>query len=72
MWFVKSGDNSKSGASGKKLSAALIVMTYCYSHRFCDTSNIATVLGVDAVLIMGLFGINVIDKKKNPIEIPQE
>jgi len=63
-YILASLDNVNKGASGKKLTALVITITYCYSHRFIDASNLPIVLGVDASLISALFGINVIEKIK--------
>ena len=63
-YILASLDNVNKGASGKKLTALVITITYCYSHRFIDASNLPIVLGVDASLILALFGINVIEKIK--------
>ena len=64
--YIKSSlDNNSAGASGKKLTALAVTIAYIYSHRFVDHNNIVMVLGVDAGLICGLFGINVVDKMKN-------
>jgi hypothetical protein len=63
-YLLASLDNVNKGASGKKLTALAITITYCYSHRFIDASNLPIVLGVDASLISALFGINVIEKIK--------
>jgi hypothetical protein len=60
--------NDSAGFSAKKLTAFAIVAVYCYSHRFVDSNNLMGVLGVDAGLITLLFGVNVIDKYKNPVE----
>ena len=67
-YLLSSLDNVNKGASGKKLTALAITMAYCYSHRFVDPNNLAIILGVDGSLILGLFGINVLDKSKNPIK----
>ena len=64
QYILASLDNVNQGASGKKLTALAITITYCYSHRFIDASNLPIVLGVDASLISALFGINVIEKIK--------
>lgn len=64
QYLLASLDNINEGASGKKLTALAITITYCYSHRFIDASNLPIVLGVDASLISALFGINVIEKIK--------
>ena len=64
QYLLASLDNVNKGASGKKLTALAITITYCYSHRFIDASNLPIVLGVDASLISALFGINVIEKIK--------
>lgn len=64
QYILASLDNVNEGASGKKLTALAITITYCYSHRFIDASNLPIVLGVDASLISALFGINVIEKIK--------
>ena len=63
-YLLASLDNVNAGASGKKLTALAITITYCYSHRFIDSSNLAVVLGIDGGLICTLFGINVIEKIK--------
>ena len=62
--FLNSFNNKNGGYSGKKLTALAITISYCYSHRFIDASNLPIVLGVDASLISALFGINVIEKIK--------
>ena len=58
-------DNRKDGASGKKLTALAVTLTYIYSHRFVTSDILTSVLVVDAGLITALFGINVVDKFKN-------
>lgn len=58
-------DNSSDGASGKKITAFIITITYVYSHRYVTTDILTGVLVVDAGLISALFGLNVIDKLKN-------
>lgn len=58
-------DNSNIGASGKKLTALAITLTYVYSHRYVTSEILTSVLIVDAGLITALFGINVVDKFKN-------
>lgn len=58
-------NNSKEGASGKKLTALAVTLTYIYSHRFITSDILTSVLIVDAGLITALFGINVVDKFKN-------
>lgn len=64
--FIKSSlDNNTEGASGKKLTALAVTCAYLYAHRFVDATNVVMVLTVDAGLICGLFGINVVDKLKN-------
>ena len=63
-WLLASLDNVNKGASGKKLTALFITIAYCYSHKFIDEANLAVVLGVDAGLILGLFGIGSYDKTK--------
>lgn len=64
--FIKSSlDNNTDGASGKKLTALVVTCAYLYSHRFVNATNLVMVLTVDAGLICGLFGINVVDKLKN-------
>ena len=65
-WLLASFDNVNAGASGKKLTAFAVTAAYCYSHRYCDATNIGTVLTIDAGFISVLFGINVVDKLKNP------
>lgn len=70
--LLDSFSNNKEGWSGKKLTAFAITMAYCYSHRYCDAGNLAIVLGVDAGFIAVLFGINVVDKNKNPMEEKEE
>lgn len=64
--FIKSSfDNVSKGASAKKLTAFAVTLAYLYSHRFVHDSNLVMVLTVDAGLLCGLFGINVVDKLKN-------
>lgn len=64
--YIKSSlDNNSAGASGKKLTSLVITIAYLYSHRYVDHENLVMVLTVDAGLICGLFGINVVDKMKN-------
>lgn len=64
--FIKSSlDNDTVGASAKKLTALAVTLAYLYAHRFVDATNLVMVLTVDAGLICGLFGINVVDKLKN-------
>jgi hypothetical protein len=58
-------DNQNTGASGKKLTALIVTLTYVYAHRYCTTEILTSVLIVDAGLITALFGINVVDKLKN-------
>lgn len=58
-------DNKKDGASGKKLTALVVTLTYVYSHKFVTAEILTSVLIVDAGLITALFGINVVDKFKN-------
>ena len=65
-WFLASFDNVHNGASGKKLTAFAVTAAYVYSHRYVDINNLATILTVDAGFISVLFGINVVDKIKNP------
>ena len=57
--------NEKGGASGKKLTALAVTLTYVYSHRFVSTEILTSVLVVDAGLIAALFGINEVGKFKN-------
>lgn len=57
--------NEKGGASGKKLTALAVTLTYIYSHRFVSTEILTNVLVVDAGLIAALFGINEVGKFKN-------
>jgi hypothetical protein len=57
--------NSNDGFSAKKLTAFILTLTFCYSHRFVNEVNLIGVLGVDAGLITLLFGVNVYDKLKN-------
>ena len=66
--LYNSFSNGSDGFSAKKLTAFILTMTYCYVHRFVDETNLIGVLGVDAGLIAVLFGVNVIDKMKNPTE----
>jgi len=66
--LYNSFSNGSDGFSAKKLTAFILTMTYCYAHRFVDETNLIGVLGVDAGLIAVLFGVNVIDKMKNPTE----
>ena len=64
--YIKgSFSNEKSGASGKKLTAFAVTLTYIYSHRFLSTEVLTSVLVVDAGLIATLFGINEVGKFKN-------
>lgn len=63
-YLLNSLDNSNSGASGKKLTALVVTVAYCYSHRFIDPNNLVLVLTVDAGLITALFGINTYQKTK--------
>ena len=65
IYIMSSLDNQKEGASGKKLTALVVTLTYIWSHRFVTKDNLVMVLGVDAGLIAVLFGINVADKFKN-------
>jgi hypothetical protein len=57
--------NEKGGASGKKLTALAVTLTYIYSHRFLTTDVLTGVLVIDAGLITALFGINEVGKFKN-------
>jgi hypothetical protein len=63
-YILASLDNVNKGASGKKLTALVVTLAYCYSHRYVQPDNLVLVLGVDAGLILGLFGINAVEKKK--------
>lgn len=64
--YIKgSFDNKKEGASGKKLTALAVTLTYVYSHRFLTSETLTSVLVVDAGLIAALFGINEVGKFKN-------
>ena len=63
--FINSLKNNADGFSGKKLTALAVTCAYLYAHRFVDATNVVMVLTVDAGLICGLFGINVVDKLKN-------
>ena len=58
--------NDNDGFSAKKLTAFILTATFCYSHKFVNEVNLIGVLTVDAGLITLLFGVNVIDKYKNP------
>lgn len=71
-WLLASLDNVNKGASGKKVTALLITIAYCYSHRYVDVSNIGTVLTVDGGLISVLFGIGSYDKKLKTNENNQD
>jgi hypothetical protein len=64
--LILSGSNDSKGFSAKKLSIFAVVIAYCICHRFASADNIVMVLTVDAGLITALFGVNVIDKMKNP------
>jgi len=61
-------DNVNTGASGKKLTALVVTLAYCYSHRYVQPDNLVLVLGVDAGLILGLFGINAVEKGRSTDE----
>ena len=63
--LINSFKNNIDGFSGKKLTAFAVTCAYLYSHRFVDATNLVMALTVDAGLICGLFGINVVDKLKN-------
>jgi len=66
--LYNSFSNGSDGFSAKKLTAFILTATYCYVHRFVDQTNLIGVLTVDAGLITLLFGVNVIDKYKNPTD----
>jgi hypothetical protein len=64
--YIKNSlNNEPIGASGKKLTALAVTLTYVYSHKFVTPEILTGVLVVDAGLITALFGINVVDKFKN-------
>lgn len=72
LWnkFLGSFDNESSGFSAKKCTAFILTVTYCYSHKFVSHDNLMSILIVDAGLITALFGINVVDKKTNGTNPP--
>lgn len=75
--FLHSFNNFPIGMSGKKITACFVVIfcfcapivTWTYwAYKHNDWSLLSGVLAVSASLIAGLFGINVLDKLKNPTE----
>ena len=70
--LISSLDNTNTGFSGKKLTAFSIVACVLVAHikwiSLDDFKHLEMVLTIDYAFIATLFGINVVDKKKNPTE----
>lgn len=70
--LISSLDNTNTGFSGKKLTAFTIVACVLVAHikwiSLDDFEHLEMVLTIDYAFIATLFGINVVDKKKNPTE----
>ena len=74
--FLGSFNNEPVGWSGKKLTAFAITICCVAAHikwmALKDFTQLTTVLTIDYAFIATLFGINVVDKMKNPSETKQD
>jgi hypothetical protein len=70
--ILGSFSNDTTGYSGKKLTALAITACVVAAHikwlSIGNLSQLEMVLTIDYAFIATLFGINVIDKKQNPME----
>lgn len=70
--LIASFNNKGDGFSSKKLTAFTLVSCVVAAHikwiALADFSQLVPVLTCDFAFISVLFGINVYDKKQNPVE----
>lgn len=73
--ILSSLNNNKDGYSGKKLTIMSIVGCIVAAHvkwiMLGDFTQLDTVLAIDFGAILTLFGVNVADKKLNPVTVKE-